>query len=99
MSQYVNGIEVNNISPEVVCLPSDSRAPVQWSTLPVYVDLERQYNASFDPPGLNHTLKFPSDYQRLPTGTLRVFCDLINVDEPGVEINPLETIVVFVQSK
>ena len=99
MSQYIDGAEVNNLSPEIECQPSEIGAPVQWSTLPVFVDLEQTYNVTFAPPGLNHTLRFPSTYQQLPVGTLRVVCDLVNVDEPGVEINPLETTVVFVQSR
>jgi hypothetical protein len=98
VSQYVDGNEVNEESPEIVCLPSDPRAPVAWSTLPVFIDLEQSYNAVFDPPGLNHTLQFPSYYRQLPMGTLRVMCDLINVDEPGVQIDPMVTTVVFVQN-
>ena len=99
VSQYVDGNEVNEESPEIVCLPSDPSAPVTWSTLPVFIDLEQSYNAVFDPPGLNHTLRFPSYYRQLPMGTLRVMCDLVNVDEPEVQIDPMVTTVVFVQSK
>ena len=99
VSQYVEGNEVNNVSPEIVCQPSDPRAPVSWSTLPVIVDLERNYNAVFDPPGLNHTLRFPTYYRQLPMGTLRVVCDLINADQPGEQIAPMTATVVFVESK
>ena len=100
MSQYVDGTEVNNVSPEIVCMPSDPRAPIRWTTIPVYIDLEQVYGASFEPAGLNHTLRFPSYYEQLPARTLRVMCDLIDVDQdPGDDVSPLESVVVFVQSK
>ena len=99
VSQYVDGEELNGMSPELTCAPSDSRAPVQWSTLPVYVDLEQQYSAQFVPPDLNQTLRFPAVYERLPRGTLRLTCDLINIEEPGVAVDPVDASVIFTQSK
>ena len=99
VSQYIDGTVVNNMAPELVCQPSDLRAPVQWSTLPIFVDLEQDYSAQFVPSDLNHTIRFPRFYERLPAGTLRVVCDLINVDEPGVMIDPMEATIIFIQSE
>ena len=87
------------MTPEVVCLPSDLRAPVRWSTLPIFVDLELDYGVQFVPSDLNHTIRFPRFYERLPAGTLRVMCDLINIDEPDGMIDPMEANVIFIQSE
>lgn len=82
-----------------MCTPSDLRAPVKWSTLPLYVDLEQEYNVQFTPANLNHTLSFPIFYELLPRGTLRIVCDLINIEEPDVPIDPMEASIIFIQSK
>ena len=81
------------------CVPSDSRAPVQWTTLPILVNLERDYGAQFVPSDLNHTLRFPTMYERLPEGSVAVVCDLINVDEPDLPVDPMQATVFFVQSE
>ena len=99
VSQYVDGVELNNTPPEIVCLPSDHRAPVQWSSIHTLISLERNYGAEFVPTDLNHTLRFPAHYEQLPTGTLRVVCDLINVEEPDVAVDPVQASVIFTQSE
>ena len=99
VSQYVDGRVIDGISPELMCLPSDPRAPVQWSTLPVFIDLERDYGVQFVPFDLNHTIRFPRVYEQLPAGLVTVVCDLIDVEEPGVAIDPMEATIIFVQSE
>lgn len=98
MSQYINGTVVGGTAPEVSCLPSDLRAPVQWTTIPINVDLEQDYGAQFVPSDLNHTLRFPTMYEQLPVGSI-VECNLIDVDEPYAPVDPVRATVFFVQSE
>ena len=98
VAQYVNGTAVGGESPNITCLPSDARAPVQWSIFPRTHTLE-DFDVDFLPAGLNHTVQFPTYYMQLPSRTVAFTCDLINVEEPGVEVDPQQTTVRFVQSK
>lgn len=98
VAQYINGTAVGGESPNITCSPSDARAPVQWSIFPLTHTFE-DFNVDFLPTGLNHTVRFPTYYSQLPSQTVTFTCDLINVEEPGVEVDPQQTTVRLVQSK
>ena len=78
--------------------PTDARAPVQWNIFPSTHTFE-DFDVEFLPMGLNHTVRFPPYYEQLPSRTVAFTCDLINVEEPGVGVDPQQTTVRFVQSK
>ena len=99
VAQYVNGTAVDNPPPQIVCLPSDIRAPVQWTTVAPILDPQTDFDVQFDPADLNHIIKFPTTYEQFPAVSVMFICDLINPDEPDVEVDPVRTTVVFIQSE
>lgn len=85
-------------APQVTCTPSDTMAPVQWTTRMGVVP--QDYQITFSPRGLSHTATFASAYIPTPPNrTETLFCDLINVDQPNTPVNPQNVTVRFIQSK
>jgi hypothetical protein len=82
-------------SGEVTCTPSDPRAPVQWVNFMGYIPLD--IPVLFSPSELSHTATFLGDF---PPDRSEVFiCDLINVEEPDVPVNPQNVTIRFISSK
>ena len=84
--------------PQVSCIPSDLRAPVQWTTSMGMIPAD--YQITFSPIGFSHIATFASVYNPTPPNrTETLFCDLINVDQPDQSVNPQNVTVRFIQSK
>ena len=97
MAQYIDGTVKGGEAPAITCSPSDSRAPVQWSLYPSAYTID-EFNIQFTPTGLNHTVNFSDSYDQLPQYTVTFICDLINVEEPDVEIDRQNATVRFIAS-
>ena len=90
--RYIGG----DHSPSVTCTPSDSRAPVRWR--PMFGI--RDFQVSLSPPGLNHSLSFPSVYRITPDRTEVFICDLINVElSNDAPVSPQNVTVRFIQGE
>lgn len=100
MAQYKNRAVVGGDPPRLVCTPSDSEAPVQWSTTPSS-DLIERYGVTFSPQGLNHVATFPAHFERMdiPYETAIFTCDLMNLQQPNTPVNPQSATVRFIESK
>ena len=97
VAQYTNGTVVGGEVPAITCSPSDSRAPVQWSLYPSAYTFD-EFKIQFTPTGLNHTVTFSNSYEQLPQYTVTFICDMINVEEPNVEIDRQNVTVRFITS-
>ena len=67
--------------------------------MPTNLDPQEDYNVEFDPPDLKHTVRFPTNYLELPNGSPFFVCDLINIEQPEMAVDPKEVTVVFTESK
>lgn len=85
--------EIPSMSSFVSCTPSDQRAPVKWTNLSG--GLPPDFDLSFFPTGLNHTMVIRSAPDRVET----FFCDLIDIDNPDDPVSPQELTVRFISGK
>ena len=79
---------------EVQCLPSDTRAPVQWVNMMGIIPSD--VAVVFSPRALNHIAIF--DGGSFPDRTEIFVCDFINIDQPDQSINPQRVTVRFIAS-
>ena len=99
-SEIENGrFVIDGGAPSVTCTSSDSRAPVLW--LPSISDIDPTYQARLSPPGLEHTLSFPSVYETtVPNTTMYFWCTHVNIESTtGVTSPRVEVILRFIQCK
>lgn len=83
-------------APSVTCTASDPRAPVQW--IPNVSDVDSAYQARLSPPGLEHTLSFPSIYESTPPNrTMYFYCTLLSIEASGATNTRVEVILRFIQ--
>ena len=95
--QYDGSSLVGDTLPQVNCTPSDLRAPVMWASFfasRTIFDL----NIEFSPIELSHTATFARDYFPTPPNRTDILvCDLVNVDQPLVPVDPQRVTVRFIQ--
>ena len=77
---------------QVTCTPSDPTAPVQWTSQ--FGDLgDDNTRVVFSPSSLNHNAEFSAIR---PSYLTEVYiCDLINVENPGEDVDPQNVTVRF----
>lgn len=81
---------VNGNGASITCIPSDLRAPVKWNIAKDFPDA----SVAYSPDGLFHTVTFYS----APHQTFTIKCDLVNIEDEEVSIDPQEVNVRFISS-